>query len=138
MWYRLANKPIILSNPVVGGFWVGDRFIDYGEQFGVVELRKLLQTAAYNLNTQEKVNSFLSDPNRFETIDNKKIYIRNTKQDKKSLIIPFDFYVNNDKIEKDKVFVLNKLKRLLETYPSNVNTQEKLNFFLKYPIACLL
>ena len=52
---------------------------------------------------------------------------------KKSLIIPFDFYVNNDKIEKDKVFVLNKLKRLLETYPSNVNTQEKLNFFLSNP-----
>jgi len=133
MWYRLAGKPIILSNPVVGGFWVGDRFIDYMEQFNLSELRKLLNTSVLNVNTQEKLNSFLSNPDRFEIIDGRKIYLRDSKGSKKSLIIPFDFYVNNDKIEKDKIFALNELIRLLQTYPSNVNTQEKLNSFLSNP-----
>ena len=102
MWYRLANKPIILSNPVVGGFWVGDRPIHYGEQFGAVELRKLLNTSILNINNQEKLNSFLSNPDRFEIIDGRKIYLRDSKGSKKSLIIPFDFYVDNLEIKKIK------------------------------------
>jgi len=77
MWYRLAyGKPKLLSIPVVGGFWVGDRPIHYGQQFGVIELRKLLQTGPSNINTQERLDSFLSNPNRFEIIDGKKIYLR--------------------------------------------------------------
>ena len=53
MWYREAyGKPKLLVNPIVGGFWVGDRFIHYGEQLGVIELRKLLQTKPDHINTQ--------------------------------------------------------------------------------------
>ena len=70
MWYRLAaGVPKLLSNPVIGGFWVGNRPVHYGEQFGVYELKNLLQTHSTNVNTQEKLNSFLSNPNRFKTID---------------------------------------------------------------------
>jgi len=78
MWYRFAVA-IILSNPVLGGFWVGDRFIDYREPFNVLELNKLLQTHPSNINTQEKLNSFLSNSDRFEIIDGKKIYLRNLR-----------------------------------------------------------
>ena len=133
MWYRLANKPIILSNPVVGGFWVGDRFIDYGETFNSGQLYKLLQTRHLNINTQEKLNSFLLDVNRFEIIDGKKIYLKSPRSKKKSLIIPFDFYISKQKIEKDQVFNLNELTKLLKTKYFNINTQEKLNSFLSDP-----
>ena len=130
MWYRLAIRPIILNNPVIGGFWVGDRFIDYMEQLNLGQLKKLLQTHSPNINTQEKLNSFLSNSDRFEIIDGKKIYLRNTKSDNKSLIIPFDFYIGEEKIQKDQVFGVHELKKLLQTGYVNVNTQETLNSFL--------
>ena len=134
MWYRIAGGvPIILSNPVPGGFWVGDRFIDYLEQLNSGQLAKLLQTYSPNINTQEKLNSFLSSPDRFEIIDGKKIYSRNTKSDKKSLTIPFDFYIGEEKIQKDEVFGVDQLKKLLQTNHVNVSTQEKLNSFLSSP-----
>ena len=134
MWYRFAGAPaIILSNPVPGGFWVGDRFIDYMEQLNSGQLAKLLQTHSPNINTQEKLNSFLSNSDRFEIIDGKKIYLRNTKSDKKSLIIPFDFYIGEEKIQKDQVFAVDQLMKLLQTGHVNVNTQEALNSFLSNP-----
>ena len=131
MWYRLAyGKPKLLINPIEGGFWVGDRFIDYREQFNLSELKKLLQTSNLNISTQEKLNSFLNNPDKFETINGKKIYLRNIRGSIKSLIIPFDFYIGDQRIEKDQVFILKELKKLLQTNPSNINTQEKLNSFL--------
>jgi hypothetical protein len=134
MWYRLAyGKPKLLINPIVGGFWVGDRPIHYGEQFGVIELRKLLQTGPSNINTQEKLNSFLSNPKRFEIIDGKRIYLRDVSSQVKSLVIPFDFYVNNLEIRKDEVFGFKELKKLLQTFGPNINTQEKLDSFLSDP-----
>ena len=72
MWYRLAyGKPKLLINPIEGGFWVGDRFIHYGEQLGVIELRKLLQTKPDHINTQERLNSFLSNSDILVIIDGK-------------------------------------------------------------------
>ena len=134
MWYRLAyGKPKLLTNPIVGGFWVGDRFIHYGEQLGVIELRKLLQTKPDHINTQERLNSFLSNSDRFEIIDGKRIYLRDVISQAKSLIIPFDFYVNNLEIRKDQVFSLGELKKLLQTFGPNINTQDKLNLFLSDP-----
>ena len=134
MWYRLAyGKPKLLSIPVVGGFWVGDRPIHYGQQFGVIELRKLLQTGPSNINTQERLDSFLSNPNRFEIIDGKRIYLRDVSSQAKSLVIPFDFYVNNLEIRKDEVFGLGELEKLLQTAPFNINTQDNLNLFLSDP-----
>ena len=86
MWYRFAVAiPIILSNPVPGGFWVGDRFIDYGETFKLIELQKLLQTHPSNIRTQEKLDSFLSNSDRFEIIDGNKIYLRSPRGRNKSL-----------------------------------------------------
>ena len=134
MWYRLAyGKPKLLINPIEGGFWVGDRFIHYGEQLGVIELRKLLQTKPDHINTQERLNSFLSNSNRFAIIDGKRIYVRNVQSQAKSLIIPFDFYVNNIEIRKDQVFGLGELLKLLQTFGPNINTQDKLNLFLSDP-----
>jgi len=134
MWYRLAyGKPKLLINPIVGGFWVGDRFINYGEQLGVIELRKLLQTKPDHINTQEKLNSFLSNSNRFEIIDGKRIYLRDVQSQAKSLKIPFDFYVNNQEIRKDEVYSLSELKKLLQTFGPNINTQDMLNLFLSNP-----
>ena len=134
MWYRFAVAiPIILRNPVPGGFWVGDRFIDYGEAFKIIELQKLLQTHPSNIRTQEKLNSFLSNPDRFEIIDGKKIYLRSPRGRSKSLIIPFDFYIGEEKIQKDQVFGVHELKKLLQTGYVNVNTQETLNSFLSNP-----
>ena len=131
MWYRFAVAiPIILSNPVPGGFWVGDRFIDYGETFKLIELQKLLQTHPSNIRTQEKLDSFLSNSDRFEIIDGNKIYLRSPRGRNKSLIIPFDFYIGEEKIQKDKVFGVHELKKLLQTGYANVNTQEALNSFL--------
>jgi hypothetical protein len=131
MWYRFAVAiPIMLSNPVPGGFWVGDRFIDYGETFKLIELQKLLQTHPSNIRTQEKLDSFLSNSNRFEIIDGKKIYLRSPRGRNKSLIIPFDFYIGEEKIQKDQVFGVHELKKLLQTGYVNVNTQETLNSFL--------
>ena len=129
MWYRFAFA-IILSNPVPGGFWVGDRFIDYREPFNVLELQKLLQTHPSNIRTQEKLDSFLSNSDRFEIIDEKKIYLRSPRGRNKSLIIPFDFYIGEEKIQKDKAFGAKKLEKLLQTRSTNINTQEKLNYFL--------
>lgn len=134
MWYRLAyGKPKLLSIPVVGGFWVGGKPIHYGEQFGVIELRKLLQTDPDNINTQEKLNSFLSNPNRFEIIDGDKVYLKNLISQSKNLIIPFDFYVDNLEIKKDKSLSVAELTKLLQTYSPNINTQDKLNLFLSDP-----
>jgi hypothetical protein len=134
MWYRFANAiAIILSNPVPGGFWVGDRFIDYGEPFKLTELVKLLQTHPSNIRTQENLNSFLSNSDRFEIIDGNKIYLRSSRGRNKSLIIPFDFYIGKDKIQKDEVFGVHELKKLLQTGYVNVNTQETLNSFLSNP-----
>ena len=131
MWYRFAVAvAIILSNPVPGGFWVGDRFIDYGETFKLIELQKLLQTHPSNIRTQEKLDSFLSNSDRFEIIDGKKIYLRSPRGRNKSLIIPFDFYIGEEKIQKDEVFGVHELKKLLQTGYVNVNTQETLNSFL--------
>ena len=131
MWYRFAVAvAIILSNPVPGGFWVGDRFIDYGETFKLIELQKLLQTHPSNIRTQEALNSFLSNPDRFEIIDGKKIYLRNPGGRSKGLVIPFDFYIGEEKIQKDQVFGVHELKKLLQTGYVNVNTQETLNSFL--------
>ena len=132
MWYRFAFA-IILSNPVPGGFWVGDRFIDYREPFNVLELQKLLQTHPSNIRTQEKLDSFLSNSDRFEIIDEKKIYLRSPRGRNKSLIIPFDFYIGEEKIQKDKVLGVHELKKLLQTGYANVNTQETLNSFLSNP-----
>jgi hypothetical protein len=130
MWYRLAIRPIILNNPVIGGFWVEDRFIDYMEQLNSGQLAKLLQTYPSNINTQEKLNSFLSNSDRFKIIDGKKIYLKNTSKQSKSLRIPFDFYIDENKIEKDQVYTSDKLRKLLQTSKLNINTQEKLNYFL--------
>ena len=131
MWYKFAVFiPIILSNPVPGGFWVGDRFIDYGEAFKLFELQKLLQTHPSNIRTQEKLDSFLSNSNRFEIIDGKKIYLKSPRGRNKNLIIPFDFYIGEEKIQKDQVFGVHELKKLLQTGYVNVNTQETLNSFL--------
>ena len=113
MWYRFAVAvAIILSNPVPGGFWVGDRFIDYGETFKLIELQKLLQTHPSNIRTQEALNSFLSNPDRFEIIDGKKIYLRNPGGRSKGLVIPFDFYIGEEKIQKDQVFGVHELKKI--------------------------
>ena len=132
MWYRFAVA-IILSNPVPGGFWLGDRFIDYREPFNVLELQKLLQTHPSNIRTQEKLDSFLSNSDRFEIIDGKKIYLRSPRGRNKNLIIPFDFYIGEEKIQKDKVLGVHELKKLLQTGYVNVNTQETLNSFLSNP-----
>ena len=88
MWYRFAVARIPLKNPVVGGFWVDEekkteageivkipREIKEGESlnFGVWE--KLLSVGRKNFNSQEKLNNFLSNPNKFEIRDGKKFYI---------------------------------------------------------------
>ena len=129
MWYRFAVA-IILSNPVPGGFWVGDRFIDYGETFKLIELQKLLQTHPSNIRTQEKLDSFLSNSDRFEIINGNKIYLRSPRGRSKGLVIPFDFYIGEEKIQKGKVFGISELKKLLQTNYVNVNSQETLNSFL--------
>jgi hypothetical protein len=134
MWYRFANAiAIILSNPVPGGFWVGDRFIDYGEPFKLTELAKLLQTHPSNIRTQEKLNSFLSNSDRFEIIDGNKIYLRSSRGRNKSLIIPFDFYIGKDKIQKGDTYVADSLIKLLQSDYKHVKTQETLNSFLSNP-----
>jgi len=134
MWYRFAVAvAIILSNPVPGGFWVGDRFIDYGETFKLIELQKLLQTHPSNIRTQEKLDSFLSNSDRFEIINGNKIYLRSPAGRSKGLVIPFDFYIGEEKIQKDQVFGVHELKKLLQTGYVNVNTQETLNSFLSNP-----
>jgi len=49
-------------------FYVDNLEIRKDEVFGLGELEKLLQTAPFNINTQDNLNLFLSDPNRFKTI----------------------------------------------------------------------
>ena len=130
MWYRFAVAPIPLINPIEGGFWVDDVPIGYGETKSVREWSSLLQTARSNINNQEKLNEFLSDPKKFEIKDGKKIYLRNKQADPKPLVIPFTFYINGEEILKGRVFQLMKLSKLLQTNPKKINKQEKLNEFL--------
>ena len=49
MWYRIATAPTILRNPVIGGFWVDDDFIEYGKPLNKSEWKALLKTAKTNI-----------------------------------------------------------------------------------------
>lgn len=75
MWYRIAGvsrKPI--SNPIKGGFYVGDEPIAYEQIKGSIEWSRLLKTSPDKTNTQEKLNQFLSNA-IFVDIDGKKTYV---------------------------------------------------------------
>lgn len=64
-----------LKNPVIGGFYLGDKPIPFGESFGIVEWSKLLSTDTGNINEQEKLDAFLSDERRFEDKNGVKFYV---------------------------------------------------------------
>lgn len=73
--YNSWERVKLLSNPVEGGFWVGNRFIEPNEEMGIVEWIKLLNTSGNNVRSQSNLNDFLGDRRRFRTIKNRKTYI---------------------------------------------------------------
>lgn len=134
MWYRFAGAPILLSNPIVGGFWVNDDPIAYGQNKSVLEWRRLLKTRPDKINTQEKLNQFLSNAN-FVDIDGKKTY---EWIDPKAIRIKNlfgEFYVESKKIELGEFMPLLDWARLLRTDKKNINTQDKFNSFVSSNIV---
>jgi hypothetical protein len=73
--YNFWERIKYLSNPVEGGFWVGNRFVAPNEEMGIVEWIKLLNTSGNNVRSQNNLNDFLGDRRRFRTIKNRKTYI---------------------------------------------------------------
>ena len=145
MWYREAIKSPKLSNPVVGGFWVNKekkneigevfiesiKFIDYGEPLYKGKLARLLETSTKNIDTQEKLNSFLSNPERFEIVDGKKIYVPNTINKSKNIENIFgEFYVENKKIEQGETHSAYDWVKIFRTNNERINSQENFNLFL--------
>lgn len=112
MWYRLALAPKLLSNPIVGGFWVDEkkknglgeivktpRFIDYGEEMNVRGWQSLLSNKSKINADQDSLNKFLSD-DKFEIIDNKKFYVPGLSGYEPTLLknpIKGGFWVNEKK-----------------------------------------
>lgn len=131
--YKSVGKcEIFLANPIVGGFWVDDRFIDYGERMGVNAWKKLLNTNSTNINDHNKLRDFLNKDRIIEK-DGKKIYSFNNHWLPKKLTIPFDFYVGDKLIKKDSIFNNKELTNLLITDHKKISTQDKLNTFLRNP-----
>jgi hypothetical protein len=64
-----------LKNPVLGGFYIGNKPIPFGESFGRLEWSKLLSTDTRNINEQEKLDAFLSNERRFEDMNGVKFYV---------------------------------------------------------------
>ncbi len=133
MWYRFAGVPRkFFTNPVEGGFYVGDRPIAYGQKMSVSEWVSLLNTKYEYLKSQEDLNKFLSNPKRFEMIDNQLSYKRRfNKKDLYNLIS--EFYVGNRKINLNEKMTLTEWVHLLKTDIRNIDDQEKLDEFLSDP-----
>ena len=87
MWYRLATAPKLMSNPVLGGFWVNEkkknelgeidiepRFITYGEPMFVKNWNKLLSTKQIKSEDKDSLKKFLTD-NKFKYIGKDKFYV---------------------------------------------------------------
>ena len=118
---------ILLSNPVIGGFFVEDRFIEYGKKLAVSSWVKLLSTDHYKVNDQNKLNVFL-DKAIFKEIDGKKTFISGKKGFKNPIV--GGFWVGDRFIDYGESLVGGVWKELLSTDSSNVNSQENLNTFL--------
>jgi len=73
--YNSFERIKLLRNPVEGGFWVGNREIEFNEEMGVTEWMRLLNTSGNSVRNQSILNDFLGDRRRFRTIKNRKTYI---------------------------------------------------------------
>jgi hypothetical protein len=83
----VLGNPTLLSNPIINGFWVkvkeknelGEitpkaKFIAYGEEKGVKDWNKLLNTGQINSQDKDSLKKFLTD-NKFEYVGKRKFYI---------------------------------------------------------------
>ena len=159
MWYRFAVAKILLSNPVVGGFWVDvneknelgeiikiPREIKEGQPFGIREWVKLLTTNSGYVSSQEKLNDFLNNPKRFVIRDGKKFYIPRWDRIKLKNPIVGGFWVDEKEknelgefvttpreIKEGEFLNFGVWEKLLSVSRKNFNSQEKLNDFLNDP-----
>ena len=145
MWYRFAVARIPLINPVMGGFWVDDDLIEYGKPFFIEQWAKLLSTDTRKLNSQQKLNEFLSNA-KFEYVDGQRTYVP-TKRGGITLELnnPLDefyviekienpdggFWLRDIKIEKNQKIGVREWARLLGTRTISINKEEKLLDFLR-------
>jgi hypothetical protein len=158
MWYRFAVARIPLPNPVVGGFWIDvkeknelgqeiktPREIKEGQPFGIVEWKKLLSTVSQYINSQEKLDDYLSNPDRFVIRDGKRFYIPRSDR-KLSNPIVGGFWVDEKQknelgeivttpreIKEGQPFGIVEWEKLLSVHSKNFKSQEKLNNFLNNP-----
>jgi hypothetical protein len=76
----------MLKNPIVGGFFVGSKFIDFEEPLLRKQWHKLLQTDNRKIQDQDDLNAFLAS-SKFELNDNNdKIYIKSYKSKRERLL----------------------------------------------------
>jgi hypothetical protein len=150
MWYRFAVAPILLSNPIVGGFWIKTinldseeddseeiemEFIDYGDELNKKNWKRKLKTDYSKISTQENLNDFLNK-SKFEiTSEGEKIYIPGYIHRKEVLLINpiiggFLVKDQNEFIEYGKPLNTSTWRDLLNTSFYKINTQEKLNNYL--------
>jgi len=150
MWYRFAIAPILLSNPIVGGFWIKTinldseeddseeiemEFIDYGDELNKKNWKRKLKTDYSKISTQENLNDFLNK-SKFEiTSEGEKIYIPGYIHRKEVLLINpiiggFLVKDQNEFIEYGKPLNTSTWRDLLNTSFYKINTQEKLNNYL--------
>lgn len=143
MWYRFAVARL-LSNPIVGGFYVDGDLIEYGKEFGITEWAKILGTDTKKIFDQDNLDNFLKK-SKYEEIDGKKTYIP-AKRGGQSLELknPIDefyvkekienqsggFWVSYKLIEKNQILGVLEWMKLLSTRSGLINSDEKLLNFL--------
>ena len=133
---------IPLRNPIENGFWVDlneinelgeeiqkPKFIPYEKPYGNLEWAKLLSAGAQYINSQEKLNNFLSNPNKFVIRDGRRFYISRWNRKLKNPVIG-GFYLGDKPIPFGESFGIVEWSKLLSTDTGNINSQEKLNNFL--------
>lgn len=135
MWYRFATAPTILRNPVIGGFWVDNDFIEYGKPLNKSEWKALLKTAKTNIKDQEHLNLFLLDHNRFEEKKGRKTYVPNSRVIPLTNSIVGGFWYNGDHIPEGKTEGIKSWMRILKSNIGKANSQKEFENFLNSRIV---
>jgi hypothetical protein len=131
-----ASSP--LKNPIKGGFWVYDTVsnelgeivsvpleIPYGAPLSTSDWKRKLKTHSSYINSQEKLNDFLSYAN-FTNINGNKTFVSGKKMLKNPIV--GGFFVGSKFIDFEEPLVRKHWHKLLQT--ETIQDQDDLNAFL--------
>lgn len=116
-----------------GEFYVDGVKIEANAEMAPTKFSEILRRSKI-FKSQDELDEFLSNPDRFEIINGRKIYKKDTSNEPTILKNPIgEFYVGDKKIQVDEPFNLSEWSEILGASKTSINSDDLLLKFLSNP-----